>query len=118
MRIAQDEILGWSSVVGASPEGTAERDAYGNSMRSKATRRLPSRSTRRAGNGTKYKYDPEADVLLITLSRGKPDFAEQSQNVITHYNKAGKPIEIELLNASQTALDILEAMMLQQRASA
>ena len=55
---------------------------------------------------------------MITLSKGKPDFAEQSQNVITHYNKAGKPIEIEILGASATALDILEAVMLKPRASA
>ena len=66
----------------------------------------------------KYKYDPEADVLLITLSRGKPDFAEQSQNVITHYNKEGKPIEIEILDASETALDILGAVLLRTRATA
>ncbi|OFV96207.1 MAG: hypothetical protein A3H28_04395 [Acidobacteria bacterium RIFCSPLOWO2_02_FULL_61_28] len=66
----------------------------------------------------KYKYDPEADVLLITLSREKPDFAEQSQNVITHYNKEGKPIEIEILDASETALDILGAVLLRTRATA
>ena len=66
----------------------------------------------------KYKYDPEADVLLITLSREKPDFAEQSQNVITHYNKEWKPIEIEILDASETALDILGAVLLRTRATA
>ena len=87
-------------------------------MKSKTTRKLSSRSTRRGGNGIKYKYDPEADVLLITLSREKPDFAEQSHNVITHYNKAGKPIEIEILDASATALDILGAVLLKTRATA
>ena len=66
----------------------------------------------------KYKYNPEADVLLITLSREKPDFAEQSQNAITHYSKQGKPIEIEILNASETALDILGAVLLKTRATA
>ena len=87
-------------------------------MKSKITRRLSSRFTRRGAKGMKYKYDPEADVLLITLSREKPDFAEQSQNVITHYNKEGKPIEIEILDASETALDILGAVLLRTRATA
>ena len=54
-------------------------------------------------------------MLLITLSRGKPDFAAQSQNVITHYNKEGKPIEIEILDATETALDILGAVLLKTR---
>lgn len=66
----------------------------------------------------KYKYDRESDVLLITLSREKPDFAEQTQNVITHYNKDGKPIEIEILNASETALDILKALLPKKGAAA
>jgi hypothetical protein len=57
-------------------------------------------------------------VLLITLSRGKPDFAEQSQNVITHYNRAGKPIQIEILDASATALDILKAVLPHKGAAA
>jgi len=57
-------------------------------------------------------------VLLITLSRDKQDFAEQSHNVITHYNKEGKPIEIEILDASETALDILGAVLLRTRATA
>ena len=66
----------------------------------------------------KYSYNREADVLLIKLSGEKPDFAEQNQNVITHYNKAGKPIEIELLDASQTALDILKAVLPKRGAAA
>ena len=59
----------------------------------------------------KYKYDRESDVLLITLRRERPDFAEQSHNVITHYNKDGIPIEIEILNASELALGVLKALL-------
>ena len=66
----------------------------------------------------KYKYDRESDVLLITLSREKPDFAEQSQNVITHYNKDGKPIEIEILNASKMAFGIVKALLPKKGAAA
>ena len=57
-----------------------------------------------------YKYDSETDVLVITLSDEKPDFAEQQENIITHYNRDGKPIELEILDASQTASKITDVV--------
>ena len=57
-----------------------------------------------------YKYDSETDILIITLSDEKPDFAEQQENIITHYNGDGKPIEIEILDASKTASKITDAV--------
>ncbi|MEK7672011.1 MAG: DUF2283 domain-containing protein [Bacteroidota bacterium] len=59
----------------------------------------------------KYKYDAKSDTLLIKLSNEKPDFGEQRENIITHYNKKGKPVEIEILDASKTALDMIKAML-------
>ncbi len=59
----------------------------------------------------KYKYDQETDILTIILSNEKPDFGEQQGDIITHYNKQGKPIEIEILDASKTALDMMKAMI-------
>ena len=66
----------------------------------------------------KYRYDRESDVLLITLSKEKPDFAEQNQNVITHYNKDGKPIEIEILDAREMALGIVKTILPKKGAAA
>ena len=63
----------------------------------------------------KYKYDPEADILLITMSDEKPDFGEQKENIITHYNKDGKPVEIEILDASKTAVKMLETILSSKR---
>ncbi|MBI5227886.1 DUF2283 domain-containing protein [Candidatus Micrarchaeota archaeon] len=63
----------------------------------------------------KYEYDPQSDILLIKLGTEKPDFAEQKENIITHYAKNGKPIEIEILDASKTALDILNVIMKSKR---
>ena len=57
----------------------------------------------------KYKYDKETDILIIELSREKPHFSEQKGSIITHYNRENKPIEIEILNASKTALEIFRA---------
>ncbi|MBI2583267.1 MAG: DUF2283 domain-containing protein [Candidatus Aenigmarchaeota archaeon] len=58
-----------------------------------------------------YKYDPETDILMIILSKEKPDFGEQKENIITHYNKDGKPIEIEILDASRTAVKLVETIL-------
>lgn len=58
----------------------------------------------------RYKYDKETDILVITLGDETPDFAEQRENIITHYTKEGLPIEIEILDASHTAVKMLEAI--------
>lgn len=65
----------------------------------------------------KYKYDPESDVLLIKLGSGKPDFAEQKKNVIAHFKKEGTPLEIEILDASEMAWDILKTILSKRRAT-
>ena len=62
----------------------------------------------------KYKYDKETDILIIQLSDEKPDFGEQKGNIITHYNKDNKPVEIEILDASGTALGMIKAMLSQK----
>jgi len=56
-------------------------------------------------------YDEETDILLIKLSDEEPDFGDQSGPIITHYSKSGKPIEIEILDASETALSIIEPIL-------
>ena len=58
----------------------------------------------------KYKYDKETDIMTITLDKGKPDFAEQKGNIITHYDKENKPIELEILDASKTTKEMLKAI--------
>lgn len=58
-----------------------------------------------------YKYDPKTDILLIKLSSEKPDFGEQKGNIINHYNKKGKPIQIEILDARKTTVKMVEAIV-------
>lgn len=58
----------------------------------------------------KYEYDAKTDILVMKLGRGKPDFGEQKGNIITHYDKKGKPLEIEILDASKTTLSIVGAV--------
>jgi uncharacterized protein YuzE len=62
----------------------------------------------------KYKYDLETDILVISLSDEKPDFGEQRGKIITHYAKDNKPVEIEILDASETAIGMIKAMLPQK----
>lgn len=66
----------------------------------------------------KYKYDKQTDIMIIELRPEKPDFAEQEGDIITHYTKENKPVEIEILNASKTTIDMLKAMLPRQTAIA
>jgi uncharacterized protein YuzE len=59
----------------------------------------------------RYDYDRETDILVIHLSDRKPDFGEQSENIITHYAKDGKPVEIEILDASRTVLELIKPIL-------
>jgi uncharacterized protein YuzE len=58
----------------------------------------------------KYEYDSKADILMIRLKKAKPDYGEQNQNIITHFNKSGKAVEIEILDAKKTAKKIFETI--------
>ncbi|MGI0134134.1 MAG: DUF2283 domain-containing protein [Candidatus Micrarchaeaceae archaeon] len=59
----------------------------------------------------RYNYDRKTDILVLILGKGRLDFGEQKENIITHYDKSGKPLEIEILNASKTALEIVNAIV-------
>jgi len=63
-----------------------------------------------------YGYDQETDILTIRLAEQKPDFGEQRENIITHYDKQNKPVEIEILDASETVLKILETILKRKEA--
>jgi uncharacterized protein YuzE len=45
-------------------------------------------------------YDPEANILCMNISDGMIDTAREFGNFIIHFSKAGKPIIIEILDAS------------------
>lgn len=48
-----------------------------------------------------YKYDPESDVLSVTISKKPFDFAEEMGDFIVHFDKNNKPVYVEILNANQ-----------------
>jgi uncharacterized protein YuzE len=50
----------------------------------------------------KIRYDPEADALYIRLREGDIEESDQvAQGLIIDYDADGKPLAIELLDASQ-----------------
>ncbi len=49
----------------------------------------------------RYSYEPEADVLSITLSNKPYDYAEEVGDFIVHYDKNDNPVYVEILNASK-----------------
>jgi uncharacterized protein YuzE len=49
----------------------------------------------------KIRYDPEADILLVTLREEPPvDAIEEPGGVIVSYGEDKEPVSVEFLNAS------------------
>lgn len=59
----------------------------------------------------RYEYDRETDILTIVLRDAELDHGEQTEDVITHYGPDGKPVEIEILDASEAVLEMLGPML-------
>jgi len=53
----------------------------------------------------KIKYSNEADILLIELRDGTPvDSIDLKEGVILHLDNEGRPLEIEILDASKISM--------------
>ena len=48
-----------------------------------------------------YRYDPEADILAVELSKTPFDYAEEYGDFIVHFSKQGRPVYVEILNAKK-----------------
>jgi len=49
----------------------------------------------------KIRYDREEDILTYEVSSDKIDYAEELDSIIVHFTKEGKPVLLEILNASE-----------------
>jgi len=59
----------------------------------------------------KFRYEADADVLLLILKgKGKLSHAEEFGDVVAHFDKKGKPLFLELLNASKIIPLMVQAM--------
>jgi len=59
----------------------------------------------------KVSYDRESDVLLIQVSEAKVDYAEEMGPIIVHFTKDGKPVLLEVLDASEVISEIAKIGM-------
>lgn len=49
----------------------------------------------------KIKYDRDEDILTVETAAGNIDYAEEMGPVIVHFTKDGKPVVLEILDASE-----------------
>ncbi|KXA91425.1 hypothetical protein AKJ57_01295 [candidate division MSBL1 archaeon SCGC-AAA259A05] len=66
----------------------------------------------------KVNYDKSTDILTIELSEEKIDYAEEEENIILHLSKSGKPVMLEILDASETTLSILKPILSERKRKA
>ncbi len=59
----------------------------------------------------RYIYSPDADALVIKLRDGVLDYGEEiAPGVIAHYDRDGNLLEIEILDASEIAIEIVKKL--------
>jgi len=64
----------------------------------------------------KVSYDRDEDILLIELSKGKIDFAEEKGPLIVHFSKKREPLLLEILHASEVLSKITETTIRSKKA--
>ena len=59
----------------------------------------------------RLRYDAESDVLLIVMSEsGKLSHAEEMGDIVVHLGENGKPLFLEVLNASKNIPLMVQAL--------
>lgn len=60
----------------------------------------------------KISYDRESDILLIDQGEKGDiiDYAEEAGSIIIHFKKDGKPVLIEILDASELLMAVIKAL--------
>lgn len=46
-----------------------------------------------------FKYDPDADVLSIEVSKKPIDYAQEMGDLVVHFTKNNQPVLLEILHA-------------------
>ncbi len=59
----------------------------------------------------KYDYDSIDDILIIRIDTGKLHHGVQKGNVISHYSKEGKLLQLEILDASKEAVHMIHSIL-------
>jgi uncharacterized protein YuzE len=59
----------------------------------------------------KIRYSRNEDILIIELSDEKIDYAEEMGPIIVHFTENGKPVMLEILDASEFIAKISKIAM-------
>ena len=59
----------------------------------------------------KVKYSRDVDILSIRLSDDPFDHAEESEGIITHFSKQGKPVLLEIQGARDFLLSSITSLI-------
>jgi len=58
----------------------------------------------------KIRYDREEDIITLEVSSEKVDHAEEIGPIIVHFSKQGRPVLLEILDASEFIAETTRAM--------
>jgi len=58
----------------------------------------------------KIRYDREDDIVTFEVSLEKIDHAEETGPIIVHFSEQGKPVLLEILDASEFIAETARAM--------
>ncbi len=66
----------------------------------------------------KISYDRESDILLIDQGQEGDviDYAEEAGSIIIHFTKEGKPVLLEILDASELLTAVIKSLTVSQEA--
>jgi uncharacterized protein YuzE len=59
----------------------------------------------------RIKYSRDEDILIIEFSDEKIDYAEEMGPIIVHFTEDGKPVMLEILDASEFIAEISKIAM-------
>ena len=59
----------------------------------------------------RFKYSPDVDILMVWLSNEPVDSADESDGVIAHITKSGKPVLLEIQGGKEFILNSLTSVL-------
>jgi len=57
----------------------------------------------------KIKYDAREDILTYEIAKDPIDYAEEMDSIIVHFTEDGKPVLLEILDASKFLAETIKA---------
>ena len=59
----------------------------------------------------KISYNRDEDIMLIEVAPDRIDFAEEMGPIIVHFSEEGKPVLLEIIDASEFITSVVRSTM-------